>query len=393
MNAPGRAALRSAALLLLLGGGCSHPPAAEQPAATQPKPSIRVTVVAPTRAVVSRDLSLTATVEAYEQVPLYAKVSGYVRSLPVDIGDHVAKGQMLATLELPEIQQQYVQADGTLAESRAQLRKAEAEAGLAQTIFVRSKGLRAKDAITQQEMDEASAQYETAKAGVEVARSQKRSAEARLAELKTLLAYAQIIAPFDGIVTRRFVDPGALMQAATSNNNITPVVTVARIDLVRVFIDVPEPSAPYLHRGEPAMLEVGAIPGRKFDSRITRYADALDPATRTMRTEVDLPNADGSLRPGMYGNLTVTLENRADALSLPSSAVHQDDRGTFVYVLRDGKAVERRVHLGLESDQRVEIMDGLSDGVHVITATPGLKDGTPVMVVADGDPRQLAGDR
>jgi RND family efflux transporter MFP subunit len=336
---------------------------------------------------------LTATVEAYEQAPLYAKISGYVNSLSVDIGDHVSKGQVLATLEVPEVQQQYVQASATLGERRAQLRKAEAEAKLAETIFVRSKALRAKDAITQQEMDEASAQYETAHAGVEVARAQERSAEARFTELKDLLAYAQITAPFDGIVTRRFVDRGALMQAATSNNNVTPVVTVARIDVVRVYVDVPEPSAPYVDRGEPATLEVSGIPGRKFHGNITRYADALDPATRTMRTEVDLPNADASLRPGMYGNLTITLENRADALSLPRSAVHLDDRGTFVYVLHDGKAVERRVHPGLESDQRVEIMDGLNDGVQVITTTPDLKDGTPVVVAPHGDRRQLAGDR
>jgi RND family efflux transporter MFP subunit len=352
-----------------------------------------VTVVTPERGAVSRDLSLTATVEAYEQVLLYAKVSGYVKSLPVDIGDHVSKDQVLATLEVPELQQQYVQESGTLTERRAQLRKAEAEAGLAETIFVRSKALRAKDAITQQEMEEASAQYDTAKAGVEVALSQKRSAEARLTELNDLIAYAQITAPFDGIVTRRFVDRGALMQAATSNNNITPVVTVARIDLVRVFVDVPEPSAPYVHRGAPATLEVAAITDHKFEGSVTRYADALDPATRTMRTEVDLPNEDAALRPGMYGNLAIALEDRADALSLPRSVVHQDDRGAFIYVLQNGKAVARRVQLGLQSDQRVEIVDGVNDGVHVISATQELEDGTPVMVAAHGDRSQLAGDR
>lgn len=384
-----RAALAWATLSLFLG--CSRPRAVGQKDAYQPKSPTRVTVVTPERGALSRDLSLIATVEAYEQVPLYAKVSGYVKSLGVDLGDHVTRGQVVATLEVPEVQQQYLQASGTLAERRAQLLQAEAEAKLAETIFVRSKGLRAKDAITQQEMDEASAQYETAKAGVEVARSQERSAEARLAELRALLGYAQIIAPFDGIVTRRFVDPGALMQAATSSNNITPVVTVARIDLVRVFIDVPEPSAPYVHRGAPATLEVAAIQGRKFKGSVTRYADALDSATRTMRTEVDLPNADASLRPGMYGNLAIALENRADTLSLPHSVVHRDDRGAFIYVLQNGKAVERRVQLGLESDQRVEIADGVSDRVHVISSTQDLQDGTPVIVAGNGDRNQLAG--
>jgi RND family efflux transporter MFP subunit len=242
-------------------------------------------------------------------------------------------------------------------------------------------------------MDEASAQYETTNAGVAVARSEEQSAEARLSELRDLVAYAQITAPFDGIVTRRFVDRGALMQAATSNNNITPVVTVARIDLVRVSVDVPEPSAPYVHRGAPATLEVAALPGQSFKGSVTRYADALDPATRTMRTEVDLPNADAALRPGMYGNLAIALQDRADALSLPRSVVHHDDRGAFIYTLQDGKAVERRVRLGLEADRRVAIVDGVNDGVHVISATQELQDGAPVMIAAHGDRREFAGDR
>jgi len=183
------------------------------------------------------------------------------------------------------------------------------------------------------------------------------------------------------------------MQAAISNNNITPVVTVARIDLVRVFVDVPEPSAPYVQRGAPATLEVAANPSQKFKGSVTRYADALDPATRTMRTEVDLPNTDAALRPGQYGNLVITLEDRADALSLPHSVVHRDDRGSLIYVLQDGKAVERRVQLGLASDQRVEIVQGLTDGVQVISAAQELQDGTPVMVPGHGDRHEFAGDR
>jgi multidrug efflux pump subunit AcrA (membrane-fusion protein) len=161
------ATLVCAALALLLAVGCSRPPASKQKDAAQPGSPIRVTVVMPERRAVSRNLSLTATVEPYEQAALYAKVSGYVKSLWADIGDHVSKGQVLATLEVPEVQQQYVQASGTLGERRAQLRKAEAEAKLAETVFVRSRALRGKDAITQQEMDEASAQDETANAGVE----------------------------------------------------------------------------------------------------------------------------------------------------------------------------------------------------------------------------------
>lgn len=391
MSSSRRVAFVSATLAVSLGVACSRPPTTEPKDTVQPKSPTRVNVVVPEKGAISRDLSLTATVEAFEQVSLYAKVSGFVKSLPVDIGDHVSKGQVLATLEVPELQQQYVQASGTLAQSRAQVVKASAESKLAETIFVRSKALRAKDAITQQEMDEALAQYETARAGVDVARSQEQSAQARVTELRDLLAYAQITAPFGGIVTRRFVDPGSLMQAATSSNNVTPLITVARIDLVRVFIDVPEGSAAYVHRGAPATLEVAAIQGRKFKGSVTRYSEALDPATRTMRTEVDLPNADTALRPGMYGTLGITLETRANALSLPRSVVRQDDRGQVIYVLLDGKAVERKVSLGLESDQRVEIVDGVDDSARVISTTQDLKDGVPVTFAPRGDLRHLAG--
>lgn len=373
-----------AALMLVLGA-CSHPPGAAPPTPGQTQAPIRVTVVAPERGAISRDLSLTATVEAYEQVPLYAKVSGYVRSLAVDIGDRVSAGQLLATLDMPEVKSQYAQVSAALGERRAKMREAQAEAALAQTIFVRGKGLRAKGAITQQEMDEIAAKYQVAKARVEVARSAELSAGAHLAELQALMGYARITAPFDAVVTRRFVDPGALMQAATSNNDVTPLLTVARIDIVRVFVDVPEPSVPYVWCGQPATLEVGATGGR-FHGSITRYAGALDPATRTMRTEVDLQNTDRSLRPGMYGKLTMTLRTGAGALGLARSAVHQDDRGAFVFVLQGRRAVERRLRLGLASDQRVEIVAGLDGGERVIGSSADLKDGTAVSVVARADP-------
>ncbi|MGH7781573.1 MAG: efflux RND transporter periplasmic adaptor subunit [Candidatus Binataceae bacterium] len=383
----------AAVLALVVFSGCSPPaPAGVAQAKSAPAP-VEVTIVKPTRHAVTRTITLTANVEAYEQVPLFAKVAGYVTTINVDIGDSVRKGELIATLEVPEIEQQSRMVLSEVAERQADLNKARADAELAMVIFARSKGLRAKDAITQQDMDEARAHRATANAGVEVADSRLRAAQAHLAEVRALLAYARITAPFDGIVTRRFVDPGALIQAATAGNNVTPVVTVARIDIMRVFVDVPEPNAPFISQGETAELRVEALPRHAFKGSVTRYAGALDPATRTMRTEVDLPNPDTTLRPGMYGNLVIVLKDRADALSLPRSVVHPDDRGAFIYVLRNGKAVERRVQLGLESNQRVEIVDGVSDGIPVISAPQELDDGTSVRIVAHGDGRELAGDK
>jgi RND family efflux transporter MFP subunit len=325
-----------------------------------------VTVVSPERRALWRDIVLTATVEAYEQVPLYAKVAGYLKTIHVDIGDRVKQGELLATLEVPEIDQRYRAAQSEVAERRADLDKARADAELAGVIFVRSQGLRAREAITQQDMDEARAQHSTANSQVEVAQSRLRAAQARLAEAGALLSYSRITSPFDGIVTRRFVDPGALMQAATANNNITPIVTVARIDTVRVFIDVPEPDAPMITTGEPAALRVAALPIRRFNGSVTRYAGALDPATRTMRTEVDLSNPDGALRPGMFGDLTIRAVDHRDALTLPSGAIHHDDRGALVYVFNSGRAVSRLVETGLSTGGAVEILKGISNHTQVI---------------------------
>jgi RND family efflux transporter MFP subunit len=354
-----------AALAISLAGGCSPSRRSDEKGGDKPAPP-SVSLVAPERRRIARDIALTATVEAYEQVPLYAKVAGYLKTIHVDIGDQVKQGELLATLEVPEIDQRYRAAQSDVAERRADLDKARADAELAGVIFVRSQGLRAKEAITQQDMDEARAQHSTANAQVEVAESRLRAAQARLAEAGALLSYSRITSPFDGIVTRRFVDPGALMQAATTNNNVTPVVTVARIDTVRVFVDVPEPDAPMITTGKPAALRVAALPMRSFNGSVTRYAGALDPATRTMHTEVDLSNPNGALRPGMFGDLTIRAVDHPDALTLPSGAIHHDDRGAFVYVLDSGRAVRRPVETGLATAGAVQILKGISDHTQVI---------------------------
>ncbi len=378
-------AVKIAAVLTLAAvAGCSSPAPANLAHAEPASTPIEVTLVTPKRQAITRTITLTANVEAYEQVPLYAKVAGYVKAVNVDIGDRVRNGELLAVLEVPEIDQQYRAAQGEVAERQADLDKTRGDAELAKVIFIRSQGLRAKEAITQQDMDEASAHHSTANAEVEVARSRLRAARAHLGELRALLAYSRFIAPFDGIVTRRFVDPGALMQAATASNNVTPIVTVSRIDIMRVFVDVPEPDTPFISQGEPAELRVGSLPGYTFKGAVTRYAGALDPATRTMRSEVDLANSDATLRPGMYGDLTIKVAADPGALALPGDVVHHDDEGAFVYVLDGGRALRRAVETGLTSDGGVEILRGIDDRTRVIVASsPELKAGAPVRAVAD----------
>ena len=194
------------------------------------------------------------------------------------------------------------------------------------------------------------------------------------------MQYATLRAPFAGVVTRRFVDRGALVQASSSNNS--PLLIVARTDTVRVFADVPEPDVPFISRGDRAVLAVAALPSRTFAGQIIRLAEALDPSSRTMRTEVDLPNADGTLRPGMDGTLTIAVETHPDALTVPEAAVRREKARAVVYLVDGDHAAERIVKTGLTAEARVEILEGLGDGDRVITSGAiGLSEGAPVQVV------------
>jgi RND family efflux transporter MFP subunit len=364
---------------LLLAAGCSgSTEARKEPAA----PATKVAVVRAERQPLARTITLAAGLEPYEQAPLYAKVAGYVASIAVDIGDRVDEGQVLATLEIPEMAQQYVQAESQLAEQRAEVAKAEAEAALRRVMLERSRGLRAKDAVTEQDLDQARAEAAKANAELALARARANSGEARLAELRALMEYARLSAPFAGIVTQRFVDRGALVQAATASSGVSPVVVVARTDTLRAFVDVPEPEVPFVDRADPAVLEVASLPGRLFEGAVTRFAGALDPGSRTMRTEVDFPNLDGTLLPGMYGTMTIAVETHPNALCLPDAAVRREKAQAIVYLLDGDRAVERAVTTGFAADGRVEILAGLAEGERVVgSAAAGLSDGTPVEVV------------
>ncbi|HEV8716545.1 MAG TPA: efflux RND transporter periplasmic adaptor subunit [Candidatus Binatia bacterium] len=354
------------ALLATLGLTACGPTSDAAPPSHTPAPvSVQVTRVA--RGDMIRSISLSASVEAFETARLYAKVAGYLGKIMVDIGDRVTKGQVLAILDIPEMAMEYTQAEAEQAEAKAQLVKARTDYTLQKVVLERSKTLRAREAITPQQLDEATAKCEVAAAEVTLARSRIDNVQARLGKLKTLMEYTKITAPFDGIVAERFVDPGALIQAATTASvNVSPVVTVQRVDMVRVFVNVPETEVPAVDRGDPATLVLSALPEKKFAGTVTRFASALDPSTRTMKVEIDFPNPDGLLHPGMYGNLTLNLETHAEALTLPAPALVIEKGKTFVYVVEDGKARRVEVTTGIDDGIRVEITKGLQGNEAVI---------------------------
>jgi RND family efflux transporter MFP subunit len=255
------------------GGTVGDAPTAER----KPSAPIAVTVVKPEPARVWRTLTLSANIQPYEQAPLYAKVAGYVATIAVDIGDRVRKNEVLARLDIPEMEKQLARARSEVGERRAELAKAETEAKLAAVIQERSRALRRKKAITEQDLDEAEARTAARAADLDLARARVKSAESSLAALQALAGYAEIRAPYDGIIVKRSVDPGALVPRATSGGNASPIVMIGRADRLRVVVDVPEPDAPAIREGEQAILETRALAGKKFEGQVSRFARAPHP--------------------------------------------------------------------------------------------------------------------
>jgi RND family efflux transporter MFP subunit len=361
------------AILALLAGNT----AAEEPSDTA------VEVVRPEYVTLHRRRTLPASLEPFEAVRLYAKVTGYLADLRVDIGDRVRKDDTLAVIEVPELAAKRPVEQAQLAEAEAQLAKAQAEDELRRTIYTRSRALRERGSITQQELDQARAQHAVAAADARLAVARVASARARLARLDALLAYATIAAPFDGVVTERFLHPGALVQAGA--NAGVPIVTVERADPVRAVVTVPEADVPFVDRGDSAILTVRAFPDRPVPSSVTRLADALDPATRTMRVEVDVPNPDATLRPGMYGELQLDLDERPGVVTVPAAAVMTDKEQRVVYVVAGRTARKVTVVTGAADGGRMEIRSGL-DGTEQVVVRGGatLTDGAPVRVAEPG---------
>lgn len=314
--------------------------AASLPAATPPVPE--VTVVSPRRGDIHRFVALPGTLRANQQVTLHAKVAGYLKSIAVDKGDQVKAGQPLAEIEMPE-----VVADR--ARHEAELKIAKTEAG-------RISGARAKapDLITPQASD--------------VAEGRLAVAQAALAHNDTMLKYGRILAPFDGIVTMRYVDPGAFVPAATAGTNpaAAAIVTLMDYSTIRARVAVPEIESSRVKVGQPVVITTDSLPGKTFQGKVTRHTGALDEATRSLLVEVDLPNSDLTLRPGMYVMVKVGVEQHTGALLVPAGALVREKAAGFLFTLAEGKATRVPVKYGFNDGAHVEILDGITENARVI---------------------------
>jgi RND family efflux transporter MFP subunit len=346
--------------------------------------SLRPVAVAVAReSPISDMITLSGEFRPFQEVDVHAKVAGYIRKIYVDVGDHVKTGQTLAILEVPELDAQLQGAEAAIRRSQDAIRRAQGDLKRAESLhqathldYTRLK--QASEArpglIAEQELDnaqakdrEGEAQISADEAAFSEARNQLDVASAEQKQLSAMSGYAQIVAPFDGVITKRYVDTGALVQAGTSSNTqAVPVVSVAQTDLFRLTLAVPESAVPMIRLGTTVTVHVQAL-NRDFEGKVARFANAVNQETRTMHTEVDVRNPSRSIVEGMYAEVKLTLAKSDHALAVPIQAVSREGSHTTVLVVNSNDQIEEReVNLGIEGANQVEVVAGLKPNDRVV---------------------------
>lgn len=318
--------------------------------------SVEVNTARPSRGEIIRYVTLPGTIRANQQATLYAKVAGYLKSLAVDRGDRVQSGQSLGEMEVPELLADVAKYKAELARAEAEVKVAAVESGR-----LSKAQKQAPDIVLPQAVDNSEGRLAVAKASIEMAR-------ANLERTETLLRYSKITAPFGGIVTARFVDPGAFIPSATAGSaaQTAAIVTIADFNAVRAQVALPEIEAALAQVGQPVKLSVEGLPGKTFEGKVSRMSYALDEATKTMLIEADLPNTDLTLRPGMYASVRVGVEKHADALLIPVEALVMEKVNAFVFAADGGKAKKTVIKIGFNDGTKVEVLGGLTGSEAVI---------------------------
>jgi RND family efflux transporter MFP subunit len=369
------------ASLLLLGAvsiGC-HRSQSSAPISLPVAP-----VVLPERASLSTKLEVAGELLPYQEVELHAMVSGYIRNISVDIGDRVRKGQVLATLEIPELVAQVEGAQSGVLRSQQDVLSAksavlreQADHTALHAAYQRLKQAAADrpGLIAQQELDDAqakdsssAAQVDAAKANLSAMQQALGAAQANHRRYTSLADYAQITAPYSGVVTWRYADTGALVQAGTSSASAQPVVKLAETDILRLRLPVPAALAAYVHIGDPAQIRIEST-GEELTGKVARTTGELDTATRTLQVEIDLDNADNKIDPGMYADVTLNVQRSGMGLTIPVEAVDTSGAQPAAFVVNAQGRIEKRVlRLGVQGPSRVEVLSGLNDGDQVVAA-------------------------
>jgi RND family efflux transporter MFP subunit len=343
----------------------------------------------------AQHLTLSSELVPFQEIDVYAKEAGYVKELYVDYGTHVTKGSLMAVLEIPELEAQLTQDDAAIAARANEIIRDESEVGrvkaqykVAHLQYDRLAGVaKGKPGlVAQQEVDDAQgkdlageSQLAAVQGALEAARSELAMAKAKLVHDQALYAYSRITAPFDGVVTQRYANLGALMQAGTTSTQATPLVRLSQENLYRLVIPVPESYVKYIRIGDPVNVRVPSL-DRTLVGKVARFSVDVMASTRTMHTEVDVPNTGDKLVPGLYAEAVLTLNQKNDALVVPLQAVnHEGDQASVYIVDSSGKVEDRKVMSGVQGTNFIEITAGLNKGDTVIVSDrSGLKPGQTV---------------
>jgi RND family efflux transporter MFP subunit len=348
------------------------------------------------RKTLDRTLTVSSELVPFQEIDVYAKESGYIKTLSVDYGSRVKAGQIMAVLEIPELQLQLAQDDAAIKNAQDQVTHAENEVHRVEAVhkvlhlqYDRLSGVaRSKPGlVAQQEVDDAQgkdlaaeAQVEASKSSLQSAQSQLQVAEAKRQHDQVLYDYSKITAPFDGVVTQRYANLGTLMQAGTSSSTqAMPLVRLSEDSVFRLVIPIPESYVRYVKIGAPVKVRVPSL-NKDYPGKVTRFSVDVKEDTRTMHTEVDIPNSDHTLVPGVYAEATITLENRHNVIAVPLQAVNQSgDKRSVLVVNSENKLETRSIVLGIQTANDAEIISGLKEGEMVVVSDrSGLKPGEEV---------------
>jgi RND family efflux transporter MFP subunit len=362
-----------------VGCGSTRKAIAENPASA---PHVAVVQVA--RKTLSSKLEIASEFEPYQEISVYAKVSGYIKELHINWGTHVAQGQLLAVLEIPELQQQLELDEAAVRRSEQDVDRAQEELNRAQSAYtvthltysrLASVQKTRPELVAQEEVDiaqgkdlEANAGVSSAKDGFAGSQQALLGAKAAFDRDRALYSYARITAPFDGVVTEMDAYTGALLPAGTSSNKGDQALCrLSQNDLLRLVIPVPERAAAGIHAGETIAVDVSGL-NRKFDGKVVRFSDQIDTETRTMHTEVDVPNPEYEIVPGMYATVEIPLQTLQNALTVPVQAVQSsgEGRGTVLVVDQENRIERRDVTLGIESSADAQVLSGLNENERVV---------------------------
>jgi RND family efflux transporter MFP subunit len=355
--------------LLLLGGGLAiggwrhYQADLEVAAAAQQSqtlvPDVRVAAVRASDSKIT--VTLPATTAAFEAANILARTSGYVEKRYVDIGDQVKAGALLAEITAPELDHQITQAEATLTQDQANLQQTQASRDLAQATNARDSNLVKQGWLTLQQGDNDRLTLQAQQAAVGVAQSNIQAQQAQIRILQQEKAYQRVVAPFDGVVTQRGIDNGSLVQAGS-----TFMFTLMHPDVIRTQVFVPQDEAFGLAPGVDAVIHVPEIPDRSFPGKVTRIATALQPGSRTLLAEIDVPNPDGELNPGIYCTVELSIPRKTPTMIVPADAVVFDQSGVHVAVVDNGAAHLQKITIARDFGTEVEVHDGVRPGDQVI---------------------------